>query len=370
MSACGSDDAAAGQDEPIIVGSITDAAASATLADIPKTLDAAAEYINDHGGVKGRPIEIKHCDPKNTPSGTITCANEMVQAEAVAIVGTSLAIGSCCISLLENGNVPLFTTPALDTEAESKSAVLFNAGGVTEPFVTGNWLVEQGAKRIVMLGGDAPTTRAQSDTIKRVLGDSAELTSIFFPRGAADVTTYVNQALDADPDWITVRATTGDYIKLAKMLKQVGFPMDRVLMASSANDAAFYEGTGQDSDGVHVFTGSFVPFDDTSNDEVADYVDAMKAAGAESRSAYNQSSFAAVVGVARGLESSEDISGASLLEYYNTTPVPIFMGKGETIPLDETDPKYPGVRYPYQGISQWDGSALKLIESGIEVVFQ
>src|SRR5262249_5709393 len=146
-------------------------------------------------------------------------------------------------------------------EGQTKNAVLLGGGSVTEPYVTGQWLVnKQHAKKIVYLTSESPSAHVSSDALAASIGNKATYQAIFFPRGVPDPTPYVNQAIAAKADWIHMAATAPDYIKILPLLKAAGFPMDHMLMSSSANDGTVYAAIGKQIPGMYVFTGTFLPF--------------------------------------------------------------------------------------------------------------
>ena len=53
---------------------------------IPAAAKAAAQAINDAGGVKGRPIEIVTCDTKNSTAGETSCAQKLAGSNTTALI--------------------------------------------------------------------------------------------------------------------------------------------------------------------------------------------------------------------------------------------------------------------------------------------
>jgi branched-chain amino acid transport system substrate-binding protein len=349
---------------PIIIGDISDPTSTAVLSQVPQTIDAAVNYVNNGlGGIKGRPLQVVHCNSKFDPAAATACATQLAQAGALADVGASLILGTCCLNPLVQGGVALMEIPINAPEAQSLAAVMWGGGPITEPYVTGQWLLQKHAKAIVALLVDTPSTHAQSDAISQSLGGKAQYTPIFYPIGSADLTPQLNQALSAHPDWITIRGTASDYNKFIPALKAAGFPLDHVLLSSSANDSNVLNSIGAGGAGVYIFTGTFDSFSNTANKEIAGYEAIMKNAGLNAVNSYNQWAFANVMMVFRGLLKAKSMTGKGLLNYYNTAGrVPIYMSSNRTIPKSQTNPTYPGIRYAYQGIAQWDGSALKITD--------
>src|SRR4051812_39903411 len=59
-----------------------------SLPEYPKAAQAAVSGINERGGVKGRPLELVHCDDKDDPATAAVCARTLLQDDdVVGLVG-------------------------------------------------------------------------------------------------------------------------------------------------------------------------------------------------------------------------------------------------------------------------------------------
>jgi len=76
--------------EPIVVMDIaTNSTGPITYPEIFETAGAYEEWVNSHGGIKGRPLKILTCDDKGDPNESAKCAREAVSDEVVAATGFS-----------------------------------------------------------------------------------------------------------------------------------------------------------------------------------------------------------------------------------------------------------------------------------------
>ena len=66
------------------------------------------EYINAKGGIKDRPVDVRLCDTKGTPTDATACARKAVADKAVAVVGSYNFAGDAIVPTLEKGNVAYF----------------------------------------------------------------------------------------------------------------------------------------------------------------------------------------------------------------------------------------------------------------------
>jgi ABC-type branched-subunit amino acid transport system substrate-binding protein len=64
-------------------------------------------FINHHGGINGRPLQVTFCDDHDNPSGAEQCARAAVSGGDVAVVGWgSISGGSNILSVLSRANIP------------------------------------------------------------------------------------------------------------------------------------------------------------------------------------------------------------------------------------------------------------------------
>jgi len=103
------------------------------LASYPN-IQAAAEiyeqYINDNGGIGGRPLEMTFCDSKADPNEAAACARAAVDDGAIAMVGGYDIDVSLLIEILEENNTAWFGACCPVVAAEFSSPIAFNMGSV------------------------------------------------------------------------------------------------------------------------------------------------------------------------------------------------------------------------------------------------
>src|SRR5712691_9736407 len=64
-------------------------------------------FINHHGGINGRPLQVTFCDDHDNPSGAEQCARQAVSNRDVAVVGWgSISGGSNILSVLSRAKIP------------------------------------------------------------------------------------------------------------------------------------------------------------------------------------------------------------------------------------------------------------------------
>ncbi|MBS1842984.1 MAG: ABC transporter substrate-binding protein [Actinobacteria bacterium] len=86
------------------------------------------EWVNAHGGIDGRPLEVNFCDSRGTPTAAAACAREAVAGHAVAVVGSFNYSGDVVMPILEKGDTALFGGCCSITPAEYTSKASFSLG--------------------------------------------------------------------------------------------------------------------------------------------------------------------------------------------------------------------------------------------------
>ena len=89
LAACGGDDAGEAGGEPIVIGAVFDL--SGPTADVGTPYSEGVlgyiDWLNDNGGIDGRPIEIKHQDYQYDVAQAETLYSQYVSEGAVAFMG-------------------------------------------------------------------------------------------------------------------------------------------------------------------------------------------------------------------------------------------------------------------------------------------
>ena len=122
-------------------------------------IEAAAEiyeqYINDKGGISGRPLDVTFCDGKADPNEDAACARKAVDDGAIALVGGFDVDVSLLIEVLESENVAWFGACCPSVAKEFTSTNAFNMGA-TFSFNAGAAfkMIEDGCEAPAFIYGD------------------------------------------------------------------------------------------------------------------------------------------------------------------------------------------------------------------------
>ena len=144
--------------EPIKV--MTEAPIDTNATPYPNIRDAAKFYqdwINEKGGINGRPLEVIFCDDKNDPNEAGNCARKAVEEKVVANIGSFTIDASRAIPILEENKIAWFGACCPIVDQENRSKISFPMGFVGGfPTAAAIQMVEDGCKSIATTYGDLP----------------------------------------------------------------------------------------------------------------------------------------------------------------------------------------------------------------------
>jgi len=288
---------------------------------------AYEKWVNENGGIAGRPLEITVCDDKGDPALTAACARDAIAAGAIADVGSfsynayvnvpiydaasTAILGGCCNLL------PVEYTTG-NTFQMGNNPVL-NPGGVARA-------VMDGCKAISVLELDIPGVTDDINiifnNIAKAYGYTPELKFIRVPLSATDYSSVVAQATDGS-DCISMFLGENNISGMMAPFAQGGGT--QALYGAQGNlDLVSTKGY-EDLPGVKkaVVTGAYMPLDNPVWDT---FRAALKANDAPSKFEYNSlgslgawSSYTAFKQIAESIDG--DITPASFLAAAGTTVI-------------------------------------------------
>lgn len=95
--------------EPIKVMTVTTLNANGpTYENIAITAELAAGYINDNGGINGRPVEVTVCDEQFDAAIAATCARQAVEEGAVSVVGSFTYFAESIVPVIAESDITWF----------------------------------------------------------------------------------------------------------------------------------------------------------------------------------------------------------------------------------------------------------------------
>lgn len=235
LSACGGATGASGasgaDSGPIKIGAWIPLTGAQAASGVPQMAGAKAyfSWLNDNGGVKGRPIDWIVKDNAYDPQQTVQAARQLVgQDKVVAIVNA-------------NGVAPTEAAFPFVLE-QSKIPIVDNYGGFANwytpprPMLFGTqtlyedqaaamaqWAVESGARKLLVVHDDPQAFAAvarQIDPAARRADPAASATMLSVKLGTTDYAPVVSQVRAAAPDAVLLIVPTHEaaaYLKEAKL---------------------------------------------------------------------------------------------------------------------------------------------------------
>jgi branched-chain amino acid transport system substrate-binding protein len=120
---------------------------------------AAVAHVNDDlGGIAGRPLQLSSCKTNGTPESSRGCAQQVLAANPVAVVGGIDLAADASVSVVTAAGVPYVTgSPTLTGELTTPGAYGFTGGTAADLLGIGDYLIERKhVKSIHVLHEDLP----------------------------------------------------------------------------------------------------------------------------------------------------------------------------------------------------------------------
>ena len=243
--------AAPADGEPIVVGSInTETSPAGTFKEITDAAEAYINRLNEDGGVNGRQIEFRRCDDQGDPAIGEDCARQMVEAGAAAVLGGISFTTDAFLPVLQGEGIPyvggLLLFPG-DYTSEIWYAIT-NGGGSAALHGNACYLLNEDLTSGAIMNADVG---APDPTLQRVLEENGGeiLQEVQFPPDAADLTPFIQNAIQGDPGFVSVQTDGPNTVRIVTGLRSAGYEGQIVVLASAA-DPESVEAMGDAGNGV------------------------------------------------------------------------------------------------------------------------
>jgi branched-chain amino acid transport system substrate-binding protein len=120
----------AGQPEPIIIGAVFSQSGIAAPHNQPliDMTRLAVKYVNDMGGVLGRPLELILLDNHSTPIGSALAAHQLVQRDVTAVIGAHWSSHSLAIApIFQEAGIPMISPGSTNPQVTRGKDYIFRA---------------------------------------------------------------------------------------------------------------------------------------------------------------------------------------------------------------------------------------------------
>jgi ABC-type branched-subunit amino acid transport system substrate-binding protein len=248
--------------DPIRLMTIATISVGEGFDEVPGGAEAAAEAINQAGGVNGSPIEIISCDEMQDPNGTADCGRRAVDENVDAVVGAFTADGDQYIPIIAAEGIPTIANYAIGFGDFGNEYSFPIMGG--SPAALGGMaalqpdLNDADTVNVTFLeigAGEIAVDFAETALEARDLEVSSQTP---YPPDTTDANPIVAAAIADDPDSIVLALTTEDTAQFIQAAAQAAVdPATMVASGSSVNDMTI-EQLGPAVEGVYVVS-SFKP---------------------------------------------------------------------------------------------------------------
>ena len=191
---------------------------------IEETARVYEEWVNDHGGIGGRPLEVKFCDGKGTSTGAAACAREATaDPEVTAVIGSFSYSGDAVTPVLEKAGVALFGNCCPLSPSELVAPISFPIGNAP---VWAAGLVKRAVEdecqhinSVLVEGAEAfePVIEDAANKLGTKIGKFVSL-----PGVAQDYSSQVAEALSGDADCLVMIISESNYVAWMAPFAQSG----------------------------------------------------------------------------------------------------------------------------------------------------
>jgi branched-chain amino acid transport system substrate-binding protein len=357
---------------PVVIADISDASGfpGDPLGQFAVAEKAAIDYVNNQlGGFAGHPVKLWTCDSKTDPAANVSCAQQGILQHPIASIGLSINWSANGLPIWSKAGIPSMNAPVGPADFTNPLSFPIVGGTYSESLAQGQWMAkDRGFTKASFVGLDAAANREQADEIEAGMkqkNPAATFSKTFFPLTAADLTPAVISSISSKPQMVANGSAGAQSVQVWKILAQNGYTPDKTIATSGSLDFQnVLEPAGSAIEGAY-FSDPFISFDDTSDPQVSEYVNAMKqyAPGVNPRSGFLQWGFANIMTldtISKKIPAGE-LTASSLANFLKgTTDLPVFMSN-KLLASSAADPKFPAVRNPYVRIVQWrDGKLVNV----------
>jgi branched-chain amino acid transport system substrate-binding protein len=330
---------------PIVVGLInTEDASVGSFPELRRGVLAAEGYVNgDLGGVDGRQIEIAACTTTGTPESSQRCAQELLSKSPVVVIGGVDLGAAASLPVLQTAGVPYVTgTPSATAALTSDGSFALTGGTATEILGEVAYAVDTlHADRLAGVYSDVPGLLSEAASLLETIVQRKGIEDFrFVPvSNAPDLVPALSAAGENDPDAILAVFPAQACTRVVQGVESVGLDARMMYPSFCAADRVF-AAARSGAEGSIVATG-YVPYVERRDDEVATYLEALRAYdSAAEPSLLSQAGFSVLVVLQRLMtETTGDLTPASLTATLRSAKAhPSFMGHpftcdGHQVPL-------------------------------------
>jgi branched-chain amino acid transport system substrate-binding protein len=210
---------------------------------VPEQLDganAAAAYVNAHGGVAGHPLKLVTCNGGLDPNLSSACIQKGISAGAAAFVGSFTAYGGPTFDALKAAKIPWIDGQSSQPlEQTSPLSYPGQGGSIGQTYGMAYLAIKQlHLSKVAAIGDTTNGGKFNTNMTKQVVeAFGGKVTStVLYPIGTVDMAGPVNQLLEGKPDAILSQSPTASLVTIIKAARQAGFTGPIITQAAVMQD--------------------------------------------------------------------------------------------------------------------------------------
>ncbi|MBV6698573.1 ABC transporter substrate-binding protein [Kitasatospora aureofaciens] len=162
--------------------------------------EAIGRDVNLKGGLNGRRLKVLTCNEHNTAEGAKSCAQQAVDAKAVAVIGSYSQYGDDFMPVLERAGIPLIGGYGI-SQPEFSSPLSYPVDGGMPALIggSGRQLVEAGCKSVSLVRPDTPAGDNLLGYLANALKPAGiKMLDVKAPEKSSDYSGVVRKAIGKD----------------------------------------------------------------------------------------------------------------------------------------------------------------------------
>lgn len=213
---------------------------------------AAVDFINGElGGVDGHPVELVPCITTFSPEASQGCAQDLVEADVVAVLGGIDVTSTGSIPVLEENGLPYVGgIPINVDEMASPISFQFSGGSGGAMVAFAHHAAAEGAGKVVIAYGDyGPIAEAAAFGTRVARANGVEVVELPFPITTTDFLPVLSQAADQEADAVLVSAADTACAPVMRTAEDLGIDAQLYLVGACAAPTIL-EDVGTAADGT------------------------------------------------------------------------------------------------------------------------
>jgi branched-chain amino acid transport system substrate-binding protein len=299
LTACsggtGPDSAPTATETPIKIGFLNQGSGALAFPDFGTGGTVGIEQVNADGGINGHPVDLITCNTDGTPASSVTCANQFVAEEVVAVVQGIDLSSDTALEILAGAGIPFIGhTPFGAVQSNSPDAWFFGAApGAFYSVPLRTLQDEYGVESVAFLNPDSPVGRAVADISLVPAAEALGIDlSLNFYATPANYTAALASAVADDPDAVFMIAPEPDCTAFIQAARTLGYEGE--IFAGSCGqfvtaDPTAAEGVLADSDLYATSNTSQIPA--TAAQQIETYLTAVEDQPAANVTNFTQMTF-------------------------------------------------------------------------------